>query len=253
MNAQDEVGAWDGGAAAQTPLSQRQLEAFTHEEFVEDQVRDFTTLVGSGEADRKTIVDVGGGHGFFARRLAQAGWPVRVIETDPAAVAACREAGIEAVRCDALDPVFVGDEDIVCFNLILHHLVGGSEQATSELQCKALAVWRPRAGAAFVNEYIYESWAGQLSGWLIFQITSSRILSRIARMISVLMPTLRANTFGVGVRFRTHQEWLDVFASAGYRVTSTMIGKREHVSLPRRMLLIRSIRRDSFLLEPELN
>jgi hypothetical protein len=235
----------------QNTLSSKQLEAFYHDEFVEDQTRDFLSLVGVAGGGNKVVADIGGGCGFFAKRICHlSGHKVRVIDMDAASVEACRGAGIEAVRGDALNPQIVGDENIVSFNLVLHHLVGASEQVTFELQRKALAVWRAHVSAVFVNEYIYESYVGNLSGWLIFQITKSRVLSWIGRMASIVMPSLKANTFGVGVRFRAHQEWVRVFASAGYDVKARKLGEQEYISLPRRLLLIRRICRDSFLLQP---
>jgi hypothetical protein len=217
-------------------------------------VQHFASLVSS-QADcgaGELIIDVGGGLGFFAKRLGHlTGRRVKVLDTDVASVEACRRSGIEAVCCDALDPQPASDECIICLNLILHHLVGPSEQVTLDLQRRALAVWRSQARLVFVHEYIYESYLGNVSGWLIFQITKSRILSQVGRAVSRFVPSLRANTFGVGVRFRAHQEWVRVFSSAGYEVKSSIMGHPDGVSLPLRLLLIKRIRRDSFLLQPK--
>jgi hypothetical protein len=230
-------------------LSTRQIEAFYHDEFVEDQTRHFIRLVGAELVGDKVVVDVGGGCGFFARRLAYLlRCRARVIDTDDASVEACRASGIEAVSGDALDPPIVGDEGVVAFNLILHHLVGSSEESTVELQRRALAAWRRQASAVFVNEYIYESYFWNLSGWLIFQITKNRVLSKVGGFIATFVPAFRANTFGVGVRFRAHEEWRRLFTASGYTVRSTVVGEREHVSPSLRLLLIKHIRRDSFLL-----
>jgi hypothetical protein len=233
----------------QTLLSGEQIEAFYHDEFVEDQVRDFVALVPA--VRQRVVTDVGGGCGFFARRLMQvAGHRVRVIDVDPQSIETCRSASIEAELGDALQPPIRGDEQTACFNLILHHLVGSSEEITRGLQTAALGTWRPYAQEVFVNEYIYESYVRNFSGWLIFQITKSKILSALGRIVAMLVPSLKANTFGVGVRFRAHDEWLRLFADAGYDVKSTACGKDEPVSAPRRMLFIKRIRRDSFLLVP---
>lgn len=235
---------------AQKLLSTEQVEAFHHDQFVEDQTRHFTLLLPEGRAS-KVIVDLGGGCGFFARRLAQmTGRRVKVVDMDGASVKACRQAGVEAELGDALHPRISGDEDVACFNLILHHLVGRSEDVTAELQRKALIVWRPHVRAVFVNEYIYESYVGNLSGWLIYRITKSALLSWIGKKVSVVVPALKANTFGVGVRFRAHDEWKRLFAAAGYAVKSAATGEEEHVSAVLRLLLIKHIRRDSFVLEP---
>lgn len=234
----------------QKTLSSEQVEAFYHDEFVTDQVRQFVHLF-EHSADQGMVVDMGGGCGFFARRLAElTNHPVRVIDMDPASVQACRVAGLDAVEGDAVHPTISGDEEIVTFNLILHHLVADSERSTVLLQSRALALWLPYARAVFVNEYIYESLIGNLSGWLIYQITKSRFLSAVGQAVSKLVPSLKANTFGVGVRFRSHKEWRGLFEAAGYTVANSVIGANEPVSMARRFLFIKNIRRDSFLLLP---
>ena len=237
---------------AQTMLSGEQIGAFYHDEFVEDQTRHFISLVPRS-GNEKVVIDVGGGCGFFAKRLGeQIQRTVRVLDLDPASIDACERAGVQARRDDALNPHVVGDEEVVCFNLILHHLVGDSERVTRSLQRRALDVWRAHARAVFVNEYIYESYVGNLSGRLIFEITKSKLLSSIGRAVSGFIPSLKANTFGVGVRFRAHKEWRQFFESAGYRVTGHVVGESEPVSPAWRLLLIKCIRRDSFLLEPRI-
>lgn len=237
----------------QKTLSAEQVEAFYHDEFVTDQVRHFLELFGRS-AEKSRVVDMGGGCGFFARRLAQlTDHRIKVVDMDPASVKACRVADIDATEGDAVEPSISGDEEIVTFNLILHHLVARTERDTLALQKRALAAWLPQAKAVFVNEYIYESYVSHMSGWLIFQITKSAVLSAIGRAVSRLVPSLKANTFGVGVRFRAHDEWRGVFESVGFKVKAHVVGSDEPVSLARRVLLIKTIRRDSFLLVPSVH
>ena len=179
--------------------------------------------------------------------------PVRVLDSDIRSIDLCKKKGIDAIHDDALNPTIVGDESVVCFNLILHHLIGASEQETRRLQEHALSIWRSTAKMIFVNEYIYESYIFRnFSGWLIFKITSSIILSKIGDFIAKFAPSLKANTFGVGVRFRSHAEWREIFSSLGFDIVGTLIGQQEDVSLLRRCLLIKNCRRDSFLLKPKL-
>src|SRR3546814_14279285 len=59
--------------------------------------------------------------------------------------------------------------------------------------------------------------------------------------------SLRANTFGMGVRFRSHKEWRQLFAEAGFHVLDMRTGRNERISPPLRGLLIKAIRRDSFV------
>jgi hypothetical protein len=215
---------------------------------VADQVRHFGDLLGP--SDGSLVLDIGGDCGFFAKGLSDIlGYAVRVLEMDPSSVETCLQQGIDARLGDALKPDVRGDEKIVCFNLILHHLVGRNEQETCSLQLRALRAWQGADVKVFVNEYIYQSYIGYMSARLIYQITSSKLLSAFGRIVGRVIPAFRANTFGVGVRFRSHEEWLTMFAKAGFRVIGKRIGDREHISPPLRLLAIKAIRRDSFLLE----
>jgi hypothetical protein len=241
------------GTPTQVRLSAAQVAEFYHDQFVSDQVSDFTALVPANELATRVVVDVGGGCGFFAKALTESGqYAVRVVDTDAASIEACRQIGVPAVCENALEPSFAANDGAACFNLILHHLVGSSEKETVDLQCAALAVWRHKVRFVFVNEYIYESYVANLSGRLIYEITKSRTASAIGAVIARFVPAFRANTFGVGVRFRSHAEWRNVFERAGYSVLGARLGASEVVSPALRSLLIREIRRDSYLLAPTL-
>lgn len=236
---------------SQQTLSPEQIEAFYHDQFVDDQIRDFEALRDAGELTR--VVDIGGGVGHFARSLAErTRIATRVIDMDPVSVQRCRTSGVEAMEGDAIAPEMMGDESVACFNLILHHLVGKDEKTTRALQVQALRAWLGQVRYVFVNEYIYQSFVSNMSGKLIYLITSSKTLSAIGKGVARVVPSLRANTFGIGVRFRAHEEWRTLFAEAGYKVTATRLGANETISLPLRALLIKHIRRDSFRLEPAL-
>jgi len=234
----------------QRTLSDDQVAASYHDAFVEDQTRHFMSLTANSSSSG-TVVDVGGGRGFFAQRLRHlTGRRLRAVDMDAKSVAVCHKAGLDAHVGGALASVMAGDENAVCFNLILHHLIGSSEAVTRRLRRQAMVVWQGHANHVFVNEHIYESFLGNLSGWLIYQITKSRLLSAIGRAVARWVPVLKASTFAVGVRFRAHQEWVGLFADAGYAVKRVILGQPERVPLPLRLPLIREIRRDSFLLSP---
>jgi len=237
----------------QRKLDQQQIAAFYVDCFAKSQVDHFKRLTDPlSLPDASMVVDVGGGIGHFARELAsRSALRVRVIDSDEASVDAClqlRDPRIQAFIGDALSPKVVGDEYVVCFNLILHHLVGNGEVETGNLQRRALSAWMGNCRYIFVHEYIYESFIMDLSGRIIFEITRSRFLSKIGRMIGSLIRSFNANTFGVGVRFRSQKEWCRLFREWGLDVEQKIDGEREAVSIPLRALLIREIRRDSFLL-----
>jgi SAM-dependent methyltransferase len=235
----------------QVTLNPNQLKAFYHDEFVASQIKHFTQLLDKRSTCSGVVVDVGGGVGYFGSALKQIrpGVKIRVVDMDARSVQQSRERGIMAVQGDALKPPVQGDEDVICFNLILHHLIGTDECSTLNMQSRALLAWRGHAEWLFVDEYIYDSYLGNLSGKLIYLITRSNILSSIGKMVSKVVPSLNANTFGVGVRFRSEHEWRGIFEKIGFHVEASIRGPEEHVSLARRMLLIRSCRRDSFLLK----
>jgi len=87
----------------QRTLSIEQIEAFYHSEFVDDQVRDFMELTRE-TPDRSLVVDVGGGCGFFAKKLSEkAALKVCVIDSDTKSIDTCFAAGIDARLDDALE------------------------------------------------------------------------------------------------------------------------------------------------------
>ena len=237
----------------QTTLNPDQLEAFYHDEFVRDQINDFDFLIGTQlkatNVSDSVVVDLGGGVGYFANELKRRfGYTVRVVDMDPVSIEKCREKELQADVGDVIALPPKGDERVVCFNLILHHLIGKSPLDTYKLQSKALINWQHNGNAIFVNEYIYESYIPGFSGWVIYKITSSQLLSSIGKLVSRIIKAFKANTFGTGVRFRSDSEWIALFANAGFIVTSQTIGKEERVAPPLRLLLIKSIKRNSYLL-----
>lgn len=241
--------------AEQARLSPETIEAFYSDKLTNKQILDFVALVQPRMGGKQhKVVDVGGGRGHFARQIVdRLRFRARVIDADERSIALCRQDYGDRVECevgDALRPRIHGDEDIVCFNLVLHHLVAGSESETRELQKRALMAWKQQAKYLFVNEYIYESHVRNVSGRLIFEVTSSSLLSRIAAIVGKFVPALRANTLGVGVRFRAHQEWVDLFRECGLEVVERVQGPFEPLLLARKLLLIKGMRKDSFLLVP---
>jgi hypothetical protein len=243
----------------QKTLSAAQIEAFYSDDETSNQVQHFLELTKGIDLDKqKRIVDVGGGCGHFARQIAsRTGLPVRVMDTDPVSISICRKAGIpDAEIGDALSPCIRGDEGVVAFNLILHHLVGDTIRKTRELQITALWKWKDAADYVYVNEYVYQApLVTDFAGLMIYLVTKSKTLSLLGSTISKLpfLRELRANTFGVGVRFRSNASWRSLFKDSGYEIVAFAAGPRELMPLSRRLLLIWSKRRDSYLLRPRLS
>ena len=233
----------------QNTLNENQIAAFYHDKFVRQQLDHFIKIALSSVEKGKYVVDIGGGCGYFAAAIeSELHISTRVVDMDPVSIQAAKKIGVQAYVGDALSPDKKKDETIVCFNLILHHLVANSESETLALQTRAIANWRENSVKVFVNEYIYEYLFANISGWLIYQITKNKFLSAIGNIVANLLPSLKANTFGVGVRFRSNGEWKRLFEDCGFSIAEEMKGEKEFVSFPRRLLLIKEIRRDSFLL-----
>src|SRR5690348_14282712 len=111
----------------QKVLSVEQVEAFHHDSFVQDQVRQFISMVDVPPGKRLVIVDVGGGIGAFAHRMqSQTPHELRVIDLDKASLLKCEKVGVKCTIVNALAPSMTGDEDVATFNMMLHHLVGKS-------------------------------------------------------------------------------------------------------------------------------
>jgi hypothetical protein len=233
----------------QNTLNANQIAAFYHDEFVRQQVDHFLKIALPSVEKGKYIVDIGGGCGYFAEAIKnELNIPIRVVDMDPVSIQIAKNKGIEAFVGDALKPKRLNDETVVCFNLILHHLVAKSDAETLSLQMSAISTWSGKNVKIFVNEYIYESWIKNLSGWLIYQITKNKLLSAIGSIVAKAVPSLKANTFGVGVRFRSNCEWRYIFEKCGFEISEELRGENEFISMPRRLLLIKKIRRDSFFL-----
>lgn len=237
----------------QKALDDQQIAEFYHENFVKDQVRDFGQLLGSRDLEGSRLIDLGGGIGHFAAGIrATYGCQATVLDSDPASVAACHLRNIPAVLGDALTADVASDFDLASLNLVIHHLVGKDFFATRHLQVKVLNNQISGSGPTmiFVNEYIYDSFVyAELASRVIFGITSSATLSAIGRRIARFVPSLSANTFGVGVRFHSYAGWRQIFEEAGWRLGAHARGVEEHISLPRRVaFLLKSCRRDSFVL-----
>jgi hypothetical protein len=235
----------------QRHLAANQIQAFYHKGFVQQQVEHFRRIALPYIDKEKVVVDIGGGCGYFAAAIsADMRIGTRVLDTDPVGIEFARKIGLDAVLSDAVQPIKKQDEGTACFNLILHHLVGASEKDTKDLQVRSLSAWNDSNVSVFVSEYVYESWLPDFSGWLIFQITRNKTLSAIGSLFARFFPSLKANTFGVGVRFRSSDAWKAIFINSGFSLKKEIRGEKEDISKPRRLLLIKEIRRDSFFLVP---
>ena len=243
-------------ADAQRALSEEATDAFDHKWLFPVQVEHFSELTPFGRDEPFRLLDVGGGTGLFAQAL-QEQFPrcsLTILDTSAGSILKAEAKGLRAVHGSILDPPpALGAEpfDVVVFNMILHHLVGDSDEATEDNQKNALRVARGllnKGGRVVLNEYCYSGFVkDDLSGRLIYEITSSRALAGLVRTIGRLFPNhLAANTVGVGVRFRPLLSWARLGTEAGLVLERMIDGPPDPPSLARKcLLLIREVRRSS--------
>ncbi len=236
----------------QMTLSAESLAEFYHDDFAQEQVDDLGALAGRSMLDA-TIVDLGGGVGHFSELLrTQHRADASVLDMDGESVRRCLLRGVPALIGDAITTRAADGNDFAAFNMILHHLVAPGFRATEELQTAALANLAIRGGPkrVFVSEFVYEGYVLNWPAALIFAVTSSKALSTAASSVARFIPSLRANTFGVGVRFRAAPDWARMFARSGWRVSAHRTHPSGPIGVAKLVALgLRSWRRDSFLLE----
>lgn len=240
----------------QRVLSEEATEAFDHGWLFPAQVEHFAELSRFGRDEAFRLLDVGGGSGLFAEALRER-FPrcsVTILDLSAKSIAKAEGRGITAVLGSILDPppeLSAERFDVVVFNMILHHLVGDSDEATERNQKQALRVARGllnKGGRVIFNEYCYSGFVRDgLSGRLIYEITSSKALADVIGFVGRLFPNhLAANTVGVGVRFRPLCEWTRIGVESGLVLERTIDGPSDTPSFVRRiLLLIREVRRSS--------
>lgn len=243
-------------ADVQRVLSEEATEAFDHGWLFPAQVQHFAELTGYAADEPFRVLDVGGGTGLFAQELRQkfTQCSVTILDLSQWSVDKAKARGVTAVLGSILDPpasLTVQRFDVVVFNMILHHLVGDSDNLTEQNQKQALRVAASllsSGGRIIFNEYCYSGFMyDDVSGRLIYELTSSKALAGVIRAIGRLFPKhLSANTVGVGVRFRPLRRWEQLGAASGLVLQRTLDGPPDPPSLVRRVsLLIREVRRSS--------
>jgi SAM-dependent methyltransferase len=241
-------------------LPQSAIDAFDTPEGMAEQLQHFKSLLGFNPRSVFSLLDVGGGTGFFASAI-QTKFPyaeITILDLNEQSVMKGKQLGLNAIHGSILDPpaeVRGRKFDVVSFNLIFHHIIGGDESSTFDLQSRALTQVRgllANQGQMFVHEICYEGRLfPDLSARLIYEITASRCLSKVLRLVGRAIPALRANTAGIGVRFRPTRGWMALANRSGLEVVNACQGEPEgHSWLRRILLLIREVRRQSLLLRP---
>jgi SAM-dependent methyltransferase len=244
--------------AKQRVLPQMAIDAFDTPEGTAEQLQHFKTMLGYTHESVFSLLDVGGGTGFFASAV-QNEFPhaaITILDLDESSVRKGIASGLNALHGSIINPpteIRGKTFDVVSFNLMLHHIIGDDEPSTYELQRRALEQGlklMSNEGKMFVHEICYEGrLLRDLSARLIYGITSSRFIGAAIRVMGKAIAALSANTAGIGVRFRPSHAWMTLASKAGLSLVSGCKGEPEQHSWMRTLfLLIREVRRHSWVM-----
>lgn len=200
-------------------LDDTQLAAFDVE-FVDDRLWPLVAarIDSDFPAGDFRFLDVGGGAGRFADQLLER-YPRAtgtVLDNSDRLLAGNRPHDRKTLVNDSVERLAVlfapGEFDLICFNWLLHHLVlsswSGSQRAMVDALKAARGLLSDR-GRISLFENMYDGLLiDGLPGFLIFTLTSSRLLRPLLRGMG-------ANTAGVGVCFQSHRQWERLLARAG--------------------------------------
>jgi SAM-dependent methyltransferase len=209
----------------QVMLNDQQLEYFDYEYVTDESWAGFQNAVAIQFPDvpKLRFLDMGGGAGHFAKRVANAypAWDIYVMDIAAPLLKEAQKKGLKVINLSILDDTpaeWAGSFDIVSLNWVMHHLVGKNSADTDSNVLRALRnVKRLLSPRGIVSVYEHNVWgyfSHDFPGRLVYELTSSKMLAR-------LMSKLGSNTAGVGVRFRSVRAWQDIFESVGFSLKTT--------------------------------
>lgn len=203
-----------------------------------------------------TFVDVGGGAGSFSDVLLGAFPNAQGIVLDNAEYLLAknqphpRKKTLHASITEITQHLAAASVDVICVNLVLHHLVAGSYVASRAMQHRAIAdlvtLLKPAGCLSIIEQGFNGIAIHNLPGWMIYQATASQALKAITKRLG-------ANTAGVGVCFLSDATWQREFAQhPTLKLQDTLAhidaGMYGHKKLVRLALHIRTIHRVHFWL-----
>jgi SAM-dependent methyltransferase len=228
-------------------LDDQQLEAFDTE-YVTPELWEIVSrqIDATWPSGKFRFIDLGGGNGKFADALI-ARYPLStgvvldngrpLLEKNiPHPNKRLVLSGIEDLGTALANEKF----DLVCYNWVLHHLIDNTHQSSTHNQITALEQARQLlmpGGRVSVFENFYEGAIfNSLPGWLIFELTSSKLLAPITKRFG-------ANTAGVGVCFRSEQSWKRAIENASLKPIAVGYGRLWKMAWIKRLILhIRTVR-----------
>lgn len=205
----------------------KQLEDSQLETFDTEYVNDKRWQIIKEQIDRDfpkgdfTFLDVGGGNGLFADRLLS-NYPKSrgtVLDNSELLLAKNKSNSRKSLICDSVEHLaqLDGKYDLICFNWLLHHLVGNSYSETRQNMSAALEAVIPLLtprGRVSIFENMYNGLIFDgLPSHLIFTLTSNQAIAGLTKKMG-------ANTAGVGVCFLSHNQWFSTITKANFKILS---------------------------------
>jgi O-methyltransferase domain len=203
----------------------KQLEDSQLEIFNTEHVNDRLWKIIQAQIDKDfpngdfNFLDVGGGNGVFADRLLEYYPNAKGTVLDNAQVLLDKNQinPRKTIICDSVENLnsIKTKYDLICFNWLLHHLIGNSYSETRKNMSTAINAVIPLLtphGKVSIFENMYNGLAiNGLPSQIIFTLTSSKA-------ISGLIKKMGANTAGVGVCFLSQKQWIETINKTGLKL-----------------------------------
>ena len=168
-----------------------------------------------------SFLDIGGGNGVFCDKILDT-FPKStavLLDNSEYLISLNKPSERKRIICDSvenMDKVFTSEKfDVIFLNLVLHHFVSNSYKATYKNVVNTFIRLKPllsSRGYVYVFEDFYNGLIFDgLSGYLIFRLTSSKMLAGLTRKLG-------ANTGGVGVCFRSRKQWGKIIKECEYEI-----------------------------------
>lgn len=185
-----------------------------------------------------SFLDVGGGNGVFADRLLKY-YPKSkgtVLDNSQLLLNKNVSDSRKTIICDSVENLnkLETKYDLICFNWLLHHLIGNSYLDTRKNMYTAIDTVVPLLtdrGRVSIFENMYNGLVVDgLPSLLIFTLTSSKAIAGFIKKMG-------ANTAGVGVCFLSQKQWTKVLDRTSLKLLKYTDDDKWSISLKLNVLL----------------
>lgn len=164
------------------------------------------------------FLDIGGGNGLFSDRVLEIFPNSTCLLIDNSEVLLSRNKvsnrkTLLNISIEDISDILINQKfNLVCLNLVLHHLVGNDYKGTIINIQKTLKIAKDHLcsdGIISIYENLYDGYIIDNSpSHIIFNLTSCTLIAPLIRKLG-------ANTAGCGVCFLSKKKWFDVLSGTG--------------------------------------